>query len=170
MAIATLEAPHLEDDELEATPLGSEAQSEITRRTRAAMKFDGIVDELPIGEFYYDSEAGWQDPAIVVTPEEVSMLVAEGVKRDISRDDIEYPPQAEQILMLANDFYMTYLADTNVDRVEIIDRYMTGLIDALEAQHGEGFHFDESGIALMVDTVHELYDAQPAQRDYAFAA
>ncbi|GEM_PF-1537953 len=69
-----------------------------------------------------------------VTEEELELLITSGAKKDIEQGEISFPPEIESALRLATEFYDTYLADiSDLDRVEVIDRYVAKLIELLEA-------------------------------------
>ncbi len=123
------------------------------------------LNTVPFGEFFIDHDDGidnsltiyvGEDYQVPVTPEELHMLVAARVQQDLERNNLSYPPDAEQMLQLGTDFYDTYLNDTTENKVEIIDRYMAALIEALELKHGDDFRFAPDVVHELLDSVHEL--------------
>src|SRR5690606_25915672 len=53
---------------------------------------------------------------------------------DIEVGDLTYPPDVEEVIRKASEFYDTYLYDTDVDRVDTTVRYVNALIKGLEPQ------------------------------------
>lgn len=105
----------------------------------------------------YDSELSVQGDQEfgIVTPEELLLLIEAGAKNDISHGTFTHPPQVEATLSLATQFYDTYLCDTTLDRVEVIDRYATELITQLEAARNTLYAPKEAEVTEYVRAVHE---------------
>lgn len=91
----------------------------------------------------------------IVTPEELSLLIGAGAKRDIEVGSITHPPKVETTLALAADFFDTYLYDTDLDRIEVTDRYAVELITQLEASEDIAYAPREEEVIEYVTTVHE---------------
>lgn len=98
-----------------------------------------------------------------VSPEELSELMAHGAKAAVEQGELSYPPDVEQVLEAATDFYSTYLEGTSVDRVEAVDRYAAALIEELERVHG--YHLPDDGLELYFAVLHDQ-----ANDEYALAA
>lgn len=129
------------------------------------------TEAVPFGESLIDHDEGFYDDLRVeidegyvfpVAPDELHQLIEASVARDIAADTLTYPPDPEQTLRLATEFYETYLYDTGLDKVEVIDRYIVGLIEALEAQHGDNFTYEEPVVVQLFDKVHALEEAELA--------
>jgi len=91
----------------------------------------------------------------VVTPEELTLLISASAQKDIELGSITYPPKVPAALDLARDFFDTYLYDTDMDRVEVTDRYVVELITQLEAFEGTDYTPREEEVVRYVMTVHE---------------
>lgn len=93
---------------------------------------------------------------VPVTPEEVSLLIYHGARRDIARRRLEYPPEVERALELAAEFYETYLYDMDMSRIEVIDRYTVALIEQLVTSDEVSRRADEEFVERYVRAVHGL--------------
>lgn len=93
-----------------------------------------------------------------VTAEELDLLVDCGVRKDMEVDDLSYPPEVEEVVKKAAEFFETYLADTNVNRVDVTDRYVAALIDELEARQGQPVKSPED-LEAYVMSVHSVAEA-----------
>lgn len=93
---------------------------------------DHLPGNLLEGELTVVQSAEGPTALELVTEEELSTLIHHGVMHDIELNQLTYPPAVDEVVRKASEFYEVYLQDTNTDRVEVIDRYVAGLIDSLE--------------------------------------
>lgn len=102
------------------------------------------LDEPEWGDAFIDKDAGkgpendlYLDVAgdfNLVTEDELNLYIDHNATRDVEFRNITFPPDVEVTLRLANEFYDTYLADTDIDKVDAIDRYCVALIEKVVAQ------------------------------------
>lgn len=118
---------------------------------------DEIVGSDGNGDVDYQLEANSfkvEAFPLAVTPEELTRLIQSCAVRDIELGLLVHPPSIDGTLKLANEFYATYLYDTDVSRVDTIDRYVTALIDILEASQ-DAPHLSPEAVKEYVTEVHE---------------
>lgn len=103
--------------------------------------------ELTVHESNYENN--------LVTPEELTMLIEACASKDIELGSITRPPKVETTLDLAANFFETYLYDTELDRVEVTDRYAAELITQLESSEDIKYTPRHEEVEEYVIHVHE---------------
>lgn len=139
--------------------------------TNMSMYGDEIVGSDGNGDIDYQLEANSfkvEAFPLAVTPEELTRLIQSCAVRDIELRLLVHPPSIDGTLKLANEFYATYLYDTDVSRIDVIDRYVTALIDILEADQ-DAPHLSSEEVEEYVTGVH-LASAAAEDPEYALVA
>lgn len=107
----------------------------------------------------------------LVSEQDRDQLIDHSVAAVVESGTISHPPTLEDDLMmlrLATEFYETYLFDTQFDKVDIENRYIARLIEALDEKHQH--HTPVEAARELFARVHALeVKQQTAQRELVAA-